>query len=152
MSGMIELLLKVSRKRSLRVQSRSKVTPIDLKLCRDVPRSVEKISLEHQHPKPSKTQSIPKTIKKDAVFSIFLERVGFRARVESAQTTWWEWFSDVLASFDPTQRIPKTQIQRNNHKQKKGETRREEHNQIKMINSDLEAKDKRRLGPPFSLI
>jgi hypothetical protein len=34
--------------------------------------------------------AIPKSIKKGGVFSEFLKRVDFRARVEFAQTTWWE--------------------------------------------------------------
>ena len=58
--------------------------------------------------------------------------MDFCARVESAQATWWEWFSDVLARFDPTQKPPKAQIQRNHQNQEKGIPGEEEHqNQIK---------------------
>ena len=91
----------------------TKSTRIDLKLCRDILGSVEKISSKHQHPKPNKFQAISKSIKKGGVFSKFLKRVNFRARVVCAQTTWWEWFSDVLARFEPTQKPPKARIQRN---------------------------------------
>jgi hypothetical protein len=105
-------------------QKSTKSTRINLKLCRDFLGTIDKISSEYQYPKPRKSQAIPKSIKKGGVFSKFLKRVDFRARVESAQTTWWEWFSGVLAHFDPTQRIPKAQIQRNHQNQGKGDTGR----------------------------
>jgi hypothetical protein len=57
---------------------------MDLKLYREVPRDVERISSRHQHPKITQTP----TIKKVGVFSNFLPWVDFRARNESAQITW----------------------------------------------------------------
>jgi len=98
-------------------QNSTKSTRIDLRFCREVPRGVEKITSEHQHPISSKSHTNSKSIKNGGVFLKLLKRMNFRARVESAQTIWWEWFSDVLAHFDTTQMPPKAQIQTNHQNQ-----------------------------------
>ena len=128
-----------------KIDFKSKTRPnqlwFDLRFCRKVHGSVEKISSEHQHLIPSKSQKNSKSIKKDGVSSIFLKRMDFRARVESAKTGWWEWFSYVLAHFDPTQKPTKARIQRNHQNQEKGDTERgrtPKPNQNE-IDSDLEA-------------